>query len=62
MSPHAILKQGPDSPYSFELMSRGHRPLSFRGALTEAPHFEVSPSHLPATNAHLQRISVEYFQ
>ena len=32
VSAHAILKQGTDSPNSFELVSRGHRPL--RSALT----------------------------
>jgi len=34
VSAHAILKQGPGLPYSFELMSRGLRPLWFRGPLT----------------------------
>ena len=33
MSAHAIPTQGPDSPYSFKLVSRGHHPLWFRGPL-----------------------------
>ena len=32
-SAHAIPKQKPELPYSFALMSRGHRPMWFRGAL-----------------------------